>query len=324
MAEKVLSQDEVDALMKGVSNGAIDTDPVEEEQTGEVRNFNLTSQDKVVRGRMPTMEIINERFIRLFRVSMFNLTRKVPDVTVEGLRMVKYGEFLKNIPLPASLNIFQVQPLRGLNLLVFDASLIFLLVDNYFGGGGKYHTRVEGRDFTSIENRIIRKLTDITFNDMQKSWKPVHEVEFVYNRSEVNPQFANIVVPTEVVIVATFKIDMDDKTSTMNLCYPYSNIEPIKEKLYATYQSDMMEVDRRWLKRFEEEILQTTVAVNCVMGRARISIEDFKNLEIGDVIQFNQKGPHLAEVNVEGVQKFKGSPGLSEGAYGVKLIDDYS
>jgi len=322
VAEKVLSQDEVDALMQGVSNGAIDTDPVEEEDTGEIRDYSLTSQEKVVRGRMATMEIINERFIRLFRVSMFNLTRKLPDVTVEGLKMVKFGEYLKNIPLPASLNIFQMKPLRGLNLVCFDAGLIFLLVDNYFGGGGRYHTRVEGRDFTGIENRIIRKLADITFTDMQKSWKPVHEVDFIYNRSEVNPQFANIVVPTEVVIVATFKIDMDDKNTTMSICYPYSNIEPIKEKLYASYQSDRMEVDKRWLKRFEEEILQASVAVNCVMGSATIPIQDFNNLEVGDVIQFSERGPHLVEVLIEGVPKYRGSPGLSEGAYAVKLIGE--
>ncbi len=323
MADRVLSQDEVDALMKGVSNGDIETETDKAADADGVTAYDLSSQDRVIRGRMPTLEIINERFCRFYRVSLFNLIRKVADVNMEGVRMMKYGEFLKNIPVPTSLNMFKFPPLRGLSLLVFDANLVFLIVDNYFGGGGKIQAKIEGREFSSLEQRIIMKLVDLAFADMKKSWRSVYPVEFVYDRSEVNPQFANVVVPTEVVIVSTFDIEIDMATSKMSLCIPYSSIEPIKEKLYTGYQSDRMEVDKRWLLRLEEEIKKTTLYLSCDIGKARISMQDLLNLNVGDVIELDNRISDPVNVKVEGITKFMGRPGLAGGRYAVQICGSY-
>ncbi len=319
MADGVLSQDEVDALMKGVNDGEIETETDGGEDVGGIRPYDLANQDRIVRGRMPTMEVINERFCRLCRVSIFNYIRKVVDISVEGPKTMKYGEFIKNTPLPASFNIFKLSPLRGLNLLVFDANLIFLIVDNYFGGDGKYHVRIEGREFTGLEQRIIRRLADMIFMDMKDSWQSVYHVDFIFNRSEVNPQFTNIVVPSEIVIVSTFTLELEDASSKFSFCIPYSTIEPIKEKLYGGYQSEMMEVDNRWINRLEEEIRGVELNVCCEIGKANITIEDFLNLNTGDVVQLDKKASEAVVVNVEGVPKFIGSTGLHEGQYAVQI-----
>lgn len=322
MPEKILTQEEVDALLRGVSSGAVETEGDKSgEQVSGIRAYDLTQQERVIRGRMPALEIINERFCRLFRASLFNFLRKTVDVSTEGIKVTKYGDFIKNTPVPASFNIIQLSPLRGLTLMVFDANLVFLIVDNFFGGGGKYHTRVEGRDFSSTEQRIIRKIIEMVFQDMQTSWKPVHAVDFIYNRSEVNPQFINVVVPTEVVVSMTFKIEIDAVSSTMRICIPYATIEPIKEKLYAAYQSDRMEVDKRWLSRFEDEIRKTSVDVTCEIGSADISIGDFMNLNIGDIIQLDRKTSEDIRVNIEGVAKYRGKPGLLDGHYAIQIHD---
>ncbi|MBI5328546.1 MAG: flagellar motor switch protein FliM [Deltaproteobacteria bacterium] len=321
MAEKVLSQEEVDALLKGVSSGEIETEADKSKEASGIKPYDLTQQERVIRGRMPAMEIINERFCRLFRVSMFNFMRKMVDISTEGVKMTKYSEFIKNTPLPASFNIFQLSPLRGLSLLVFDASLVFLIIDNYFGGGGKYHTRVEGREFSSTEQRIIRRIIDMVFSDMKTSWEPVSPVDFVYNRSEINPQFINVVVPTEVVISVTFKVEIDAVSSTMRMCIPYAAIEPIKEKLYGAYQSDRMEVDERWLSRFEDEIKKTEANVLCEIGTAGISIGDFLGLAKGDIIQLDKKAADPLDMYVEGILKYRGHAGQYEGRYAVKVSE---
>lgn len=320
MADKVLSQEEVDALLKGMASGEVEVEEKGEPQG--VRPYDLTSQERIIRGRMPTMEAINERFCRLFRASLFNFLRRMVDVSVEELKMMKYGEFIKNVPLPASLNIFELSPLRGMGLLVFDANLIFLIVDNYFGGSGKFHTRVEGREFTALEQRIIRRLAGMALKDMEASWKSIYPLRFVYKRSEVNPQFANIVVPTEVVITTTYTLEIAESNPLkMMVCIPYPSVEPIKEKLYSGHQSESMEVDEKWLKRLEEELRRVSLSLSCSIGEATIALEDLLNLNVGDVIQLDRKVSDPVIVSIEGRPKFLGKVGLSNNHYALQVIE---
>ncbi len=322
MAEKVLSQQEVDALMKGVSAGAVGTEGDQSAENLPSDEYNLiTSKERVVRGKLPTLEIINEQFCRHFRLSLFNLIRKIADVTVEGVSMMKYAEYISKIALPASFNVFQISPLRGLSLMVFEANLIFIVLDNYFGGSGRDLTRVEGREFTTFEQRVIRKITDRVFIDMQTSWKPVFPLEFIYNRSELSPQFVNVVVPTEIVIVSHFQIEIEGRSCNMSMCIPYSSMEPIKDKLYATYQSDQMDVDNRWAEMIEEEMRRTDVEISAEIGTTEIKIEDLLTLNTGDVIMLDQKMTEPARVHVEKVLKFTGKPGISDGQYAIKLLE---
>src|SRR5512142_554493 len=236
MSQDFLSQEEVDALLKGVT-GEADEEPTQEEAGG-VKSYDLGRQERIVRGRMPTMELINERFARLLRIGLFNYMHRSTEISVGPIRVQKYSEFIRNLVVPTNLNLVTVKPLRGTGLVVFDPNLVFLVVDNMFGGDGRFHTRVEGRDFTPTEQRIIQGLLGVFFAEYQKAWEPVYKIEFEYVRSEMNTQFANIATPSEIVVAVTFTIELSGNSAEMHLCLPYSMVEPIRDVLYSTMNSE--------------------------------------------------------------------------------------
>ena len=246
MADDILSQEEVDALLRGVT-GEEDTSD-EQGDASAVRNYDIGRQERIVRGRMPTLEIINERFARNLRIGLFNFMRRSAEISVGPVRVLKYSEFIRNLVVPTNLNLIHMKPLRGTALFIFDPDFVFLVVDNLFGSDGRYHVRVEGRDFTPTEQRIIRRLLQVVFDEYQKSWEPVYKVDFEYVRSEMNTQFANIATPTEVVVAVTFKIELGAGGGDFHVCFPYSMIEPIRDLLYSSMQADRMEADNRWVK----------------------------------------------------------------------------
>ncbi|WP_236250775.1 flagellar motor switch protein FliM [Chromobacterium phragmitis] len=206
MGDDILSQEEVDALLRGVSGEDEDEEGGQDGQG--VRGYDIGRQERIVRGRMPTLEIINERFARNLRIGLFNFLRRNAEISVGPVRVQKYSEFIRNLVVPTNLNLVHVKPMRGTGLLIFDPDLVFLIVDNLFGSDGRYHVRVEGRDFTPTEQRIIHRLLEVVFTECQKAWEPVYPIEFVYLRSEMNTQFANIATPTEVVVAMTFHIEL--------------------------------------------------------------------------------------------------------------------
>ena len=279
-----LSQDEVDSLLKGVNGEADDAKEHPEVDAGEVRPYNMASQERIVRGRMPTMEIVNERFARLFRISLFNLMRRTADVSVGQLRVNKFSEFIRNLPVPTNINLVHANPLRGNALFVFDPNLIFLVVDNMFGGDGRFHTRVEGREFTQTEHRIIQKLIAAVFEAYGKAWEAVYRLQFEFVRSEMNPQFANIATPNEVVIVTTFEIEFGGIGGSFHICMPYSMIEPIRELLYSTMQGDHLAVDKRWLQMLSRQVQSADIELVAVLGEARVKVEQLMKLKPGDVL----------------------------------------
>ncbi|GLI33578.1 flagellar motor switch protein FliM [Desulforhabdus amnigena] len=319
--EKVLSQEEVDALLRGISDGAIESEPEVEENPDAVRVYDLTSQDRIIRGRMPTLEIINDRFARLHRVSLSASLRKIVDITVTQTDMVKFGEFLRTLPVPTSLHIVKMEPLRGHILLVIESRLIFSLMDCFFGGSGKSSFKVEGRDFTSIEQRVIHKVVGGALNDLDNAWKPVVPVNFQLVRSEVNPQFATIVAPTDLVIVIHFELELERSIGKIILCLPYSTIEPIRSRLYASYQSDQLEVDLDWIERLKRRMMEVEVEVLVELGTAAIKGRDLLHLEVGDVLILDQEVHQPLRVNIEGIQKFKASPGISRGNHAIQVTE---
>ncbi len=242
---QVLSQEEVDALLRGVTDGEIETEVEYVADESGIVPYDLTSQERIIRGRMPTLDIINQRFSRLFRNSLSSALRKVLDISAVSTDTVKFGEFVKSLPVPASLHIFKIEPLRGFALLVAESKLVFALVDTFFGGSGEAKMKIEGRDFTTIEQRMIKKVVLMVLADLEAAWKPVHNIKMTYVRSEVNPQFAAIVPPTDVVVVIMFEVELDSVNGTLTVCLPYSTIEPIIGKLRAGFQSDQLEVDQR-------------------------------------------------------------------------------
>ena len=315
MADNFLSQEEVDALLKGV-NGDQDDVQAPEELTG-VRTYNLATQERIVRGRMPTLEIINERFARLLRIGLFNFLRRSAEVSVGSVRVTKYSEFIRNLVVPTNLNLIHIKPLRGTALMVFDPGLVFLLVDNLFGGDGRFHTRVEGRDFTQTEQRIILRILDIVFEAYSKSWEPVFPVEFEYIRSEMNTQFANIATPNEVVVASTFTVELGSVSGQIHFCMPYSMIEPIRDKLTSSLQGEALEVDKRWIRLMTQQIQIAEVELVASLGTARVSFDDILNMRVGDIIPLTIL--ETIPATVDGVPVMDCTYGVLNGQYALKV-----
>jgi flagellar motor switch protein FliM len=315
MAKDFLSQDEVDALLNGVT-GATD-EPAEVQDTSGVRPYNLATQERIVRGRMPTLEIINERFARLLRIGLFNFVRRTAEISVGPVRVVKYAEFVRNLVVPTNLNLVQFKPLRGTALMIFNPDLVYLIIDNLFGGNGQFHTRVEGRDFTQTEQRIIQRMLAVVFEDLEKAWAPVHPVKLEYVRSEMNTQFANIATPNEVVVVTTFNIELGSAGGEFHICMPYSTIEPIRDLLCSSLQGEQMDVDKRWVKLLSKQVQAADVELIVNLGRIELTLQQVLNMQPGDVISLAIAQPLVAEVDSVPVMECK--CGVFNGQYALKV-----
>ncbi|MFP4244490.1 MAG: flagellar motor switch protein FliM [Ectothiorhodospira sp.] len=314
----VLSQDEIDALLHGVDNGAVETQEDELlSHDGVARQYDLTTQDRIVRGRMPTLEMINERFARYMRIGLFEMLRRSSEISVGGVKMMKFGEYVHSLYLPTSLNMVRVKPLRGTGLFVLDPKLVFILVDNFFGGDGRYRAKIEGREFTPTELRVIRMLLEQAFGDYRKAWAPVMDLEFEHSRSEVNPQFANIVSPTEVVVVCTFHVELDGGGGEFHITLPYSMIEPIREQLDTGLQSDRADVDDRWVKALREELKMVEVDLSARLAETSLTVAEMINLKAGDIIPFEM--PETIVLKAEGIPVYRGRFGMSNGYNAVQV-----
>lgn len=316
MADEILSQEEVDALLKGVTG---ETEEPEEEEAGAggVRPYNLATQDRIVRGRMPGLEIINERFARQFRIGLFNFMRRTAEISVGPVRVMKYSEFIRNLIVPTNLNLVHIKPLRGTALLIFDPNLVFLVVDSMFGGDGRFHMRVEGRDFTPTEQRIIQRMLEVAFEELKRSWDPVFKVDFEYVRSEMNTQFANIATPSEVVVTTTFNIELGEGGGDFHMCMPYAMIEPIRDLLYGGLQGERLEVDERWTRVLTKQIQNAEVDLVATLGQTSVTLGQILNLKVGDVISLDIPDAVIAEVDNIPVLECK--YGVLNGQYALKV-----
>jgi flagellar motor switch protein FliM len=316
MSSDFLSQEEVDALLRGVT-GESDEPEAEEQSTEGVRPYNLGTQERIVRGRMPTMELINERFARYLRIGFFNYVHRNTEVSVGTIRVQKYAEFVRNLVVPTNLNLITAKPMRGIGLIVFDPNLVFLVVDNMFGGDGRFHSRVEGRDFTPTEQRIIQGMLDVVFTEYTKAWAPVFKLEFEYVRSEMNSQFANIATPSEIVIATTFALEIGGAQAEMHVCFPYSMLEPIRDLLYSTMQSDHITSDRRWIKLLSRQLRSADVELYCNLGTAPVTLRDIVDMRVGDVIPLNV--PEILQAEIDGVPVFECRQGTKNGQYAIRV-----
>jgi len=318
---QVLSQEEVDALLRGVSNGEIETEQEEAYDPSEAHKYDLTGQDRIVRGRMPTLEIISEKFARLFSSTLLTLLRKVTNVNTLSVDMIKYGKFIKSIPLPTSLHAFKMAPLKGNSLLVVESQVIFALVDIIFGGTGRAGFKIEGRNFTSIETNLIKRVVISALSDFEKVWETTMKLDVVYQRSEINPQFMQIADPTDVVVIVQFEIDMDFSSGLMTFCIPYSTLEPIREKLMGGYQADQLEVDQEWVSRFTDALRSTNVNLAVELGTAELTGREIVDLKNGDVIPLDQYCSDGLDIYVEDILKFRGQPKVYKGNQAVEISE---
>lgn len=320
---QVLSQSEVDALLSAVSDNRVDSDDDgggDNLQSGVVQ-YDLANQDRIIRGRMPTLDIIHDRFIRLFRVTLSNALRKMANLSVNSTGPLKFSEFMNSLPLPSCLNILRLDPLRGAAVMVIESKLLYALVDSFFGGNDVPYTKIEGKDFTQIEIKIARRVVLSAIDDLEKAWEPVYPLKIGYSRTEINPQFVAVVPPSDVVIATTFDVELEKVSGTIKIVIPYSTLEPIKSKLSVGFQSEQLEVDFIWINRVKEQIMQTTANLVVKLGEASIQVRDLLNLEVGDIIQLDTDATMPLSVMVEGVPKFKGIPGLLRGNRAIRVTE---
>ena len=314
--QDLLSQDEIDALLHGVDDGLVQAEAAAE--PGSVKSYDLTTQDRIVRGRMPTLEMINERFARYTRISMFNMLRRSADVAVGGVQVMKFGEYVHSLYVPTSLNLVKIKPLRGTALFILDAKLVFKLVDNFFGGDGR-HAKIAGREFTPTELRVVRMVLEQAFIDLKEAWQAIMEVNFEYINSEVNPAMANIVGPSEAIVVSTFHIELDGGGGDLHVTMPYSMIEPVREMLDAGFQSDLDDQDERWSKALREDVLDVSVPLSATVARRQLRLRDILHMQPGDVIPIELQDELVMRAN--GVPAFKVKLGSHKGNLALQVIE---
>ena len=316
MADSFLSQEEVDALLEGVTGESQKLEK-EDTPTDGVRTYNLSSQERIVRGRMPTMEIVNERFSRNLRLGLFNFIRRSPEISVGGVQVQKYSAFLRELAVPTNFNIMAVRPLRGNGLVVCEPNLLFGVIDSLYGGNGKFHTRIEGRDFSPTEQRVIDRLVEVVAEEYKKAWRGVYPIELAYQRSEMQPQFATIATPSEIVVSTSFTLEIGDITGSLHICIPYATLEPIRDVLYSSVQGDAIEVDRRWVKLLGQEIQAAEVTMVAELAQTDATVEQLLAMQVGDFIELDRNPAITA--HVDGVPLFECQYGTHKGKYALRI-----
>ena len=316
MSESFLSQEEVDALLEGVT-GESQKLAQDVSETGGVRDYDISSQERIVRGRMPTMEIVNERFARNFRVGLFNFIRRSPEISIGPVAVQKYSAFLRELAVPTNFNIVAVRPLRGSGLIVCEPALVFGVIDTLYGGNGKFQTRIEGRDFSPTEQRVINRLIDVVCDEYKKAWKGIYPLELQYQRSEMQPQFANIATPSEIVVTTSFTLEIGEMSGTIYFCIPYSTLEPIRDVLYSTTQGDAVESDQRWVKLLTQEIQAAEIPLVAELAHAQSTVEQLMAMRVGDFIELDLES--LIQAKVNGVPILECHYGTHNGKYAIKV-----
>ncbi len=317
MSDAFLTQEEIDALIEGVTGESQKLAQDEAVATGRVRGYDLSSQERIVRGRMPTMEIVNERFSRNLRVALFNFIRRSPEISVGTVQVRKYSAFLRELAVPTSFNIMAIRPLRGNGLVVCEPTLLFGVIDSLYGGSGKFPTRIEGRDFSPTEQRVINRLVDLVSEEYNKAWRGIYPIELVYQRSEMQPQFATIATPSEIVVSTSFTLEIGDLAGALHICMPYATLEPIRDVLYSAVQGDAVEIDRRWVTLLSHEIQAAEVTLVAELAQAEATVEQLLAMQAGDFIELD-RSPTI-KAHVDGVPVFECQYGTHKGKYALRV-----
>jgi flagellar motor switch protein FliM len=316
MSESFLSQEEVDALLEGVTGESQKLEEVAPSNES-VRGYNLSNQERIVRGRMPTMEVVNERFARNLRLGIFNFIRRSPEISVGPVKAQKYSGFLRELVVPTNFNVMAVRPLRGNGLVVCEPTLLFGVIDSLYGGTGKYQTRIEGRDFSATEQRVIARLVEVVAEEYKKAWTGVYPLELAYVRSEMQPQFATVATPSEIVVTTSFSLEIGDISGSLHICIPYSTLEPIRDVLYSTVQGDSMEVDRRWIRLLTHEIQAAELTLVGELAQTDATVEQLLAMKVGDFLEL-ERAPNI-QAKVEGVPLFDCQYGTHKGKYALRI-----
>lgn len=323
---QILSQSEVDALLAAVTDGEVRTSELGSnaknltEDTRNIISYDLTSQDRIIRGRLPQLEVIYEKFMRSFRVSLSSALRKIASITLTSTEFLKFGEFINTLPIPTCMSVLRFNNLRGSALFVIEAKLAYALVDSFFGGADRPYAKLENKEFTPIELQIVKKVVELAINDLEQSWSTIEKIGCSFQRTEINPQFVGIVPPTDVVIASTFDVELEQASGTISIVIPYSTIEPIKQKLSTGFQVESDQTDKKlWTSIIKEQLLETDVDIKVNLGETEIKLKDLMTLKVGDIIPLTQDSSGELDVQVENVKKFKGYYGVHHGTVAMQI-----
>jgi flagellar motor switch protein FliM len=316
MTQEFLSQDEVDALLKGVADD-IDGAAPPDAPAAAPRPVDLAAQERVVRSRMPALEQINERFVRNLRIGLLSYLRQAADISLGSLRTQKYQEFGTSLPAPSSINLTRVKPLRGTALVAFEPALIFMVIDSMFGGGCRFPARIDGRELTPTEQRIVRGLLNVIYDEYARAWEPVHPVQFEHVRGETDIQFANIAAPADIVVSFTLTLEMNGTGADIQMCLPYAMLEPIRERLSSSGSADPGHCDRRWLGLLTRQVQDAEVELAAALGGTDITLRQILRMKAGDVIPISI--PERIEAVVDEIPVLECRYGVQNGHYALKV-----
>uniref|UniRef100_A0A832LV71 Flagellar motor switch protein FliM n=1 Tax=Caldimicrobium thiodismutans TaxID=1653476 RepID=A0A832LV71_9BACT len=315
--EKILSQEEIDALLSGLESGKIDVTP-EAKEEGQVRPFDFKNFAISTRLKIPGIDVISDHLARSLRLGFSTLLREMVELSNVPTQMERFKDFMNKIPVPTSIHIFKLEPLKGNALLIIDAPLVFVFVERFLGGGERKIVKVEGREFTPIEQRLIKKVVDMIFLELEKAWRNIYPVKPKYVRGEVNPQFARVLQPEETVLVTGFNVDLEFVSGKILFCYPLSAFQPIKEKLYSPYQIEEV-IDSKWKRAIEKSIFDSQILIRAILGKGQITIGELIHLEKGDVLLLDKKVDEPVEIWIDDTLKMLGRLGVYKKHYAVQV-----
>lgn len=305
---KLLSQDEVDALLNGLNSGDIETEqePEELEVAQETEAFKWGTQGSNVKSSMPLLEVVNGRFSQNFAASLSTALRKSVDVNTDPLETIKFGEFQRSLPVPTSMHLFKIEPLRGTGILVIESRLAFSLVETFCGGTGTGPTKIEGRDFTLIEKKLIEKVVHMALMNIMEAWEDVHPIKTEFIRSESNPLVVNVVPEEEPLLSVKYEIELNKPLGKIIVCLPYSSFQPIRHKLTGGYRDESSGLDQSWINTLEDRLRETEVEMSIDLGHAHLSVKDLLNLKEGDIILLEKDFKTALIAKIEGIPKYEG------------------
>lgn len=318
MSQQNLSQDEVDALLQGMTGDV----PVAETEgvrppKGTVREYNLASEDRIVRGRMPMLEVINERFSRNVMPALTEFAQRNLEISVGEVKVQKYSAFLRETMVPTNFNVVSMRPLRGSALFVCDPTLIFAFIDALFGGVGKFPARIEGREFSGTEQRVIMRMVEILLREYNKAWQDIYPLELTYQRSEMQPQFVNIAAAGDVVVSTVFTIEIGESVGSVRVCIPYANVEPIRDVLRSNNQGEAPGADKRWISLLSDQIQSAEVELVAELAKAPATVEQLLAMKVGDFIELDLG--KTIKAHVDGVPVLEAGYGTSGGHYAIRI-----
>ena len=313
------SKKELNAILKRISDEQDKRLNLEEHEKTEVLPYELGHQAPVIRGRMPGLEAVYDRFARIYAQTFSHHVRRPVTITRRATELVSFRDYLGAISTPASLTVFGLNPLHGHAILVFEHHLVYVLIDMLFGGNGWFENSTPKRELTGIETRMLSKVVHDALKDLGKAWKRLTPLEPYFERMEVNPKFTAIVPQEEVVASTTFDVEINRVPYTMSLCLPYSMLDPVRTQLEAGKSSYDEEVNAVNVSRLEENLLNSKVGVKVALGEARMTLRRFLSLKSGDRILLNQDQNKPLRVLVQDKLKFLATQGAYKGKNAVQI-----